>query len=33
MIEVQNLSRYYGDFAAISELQFSIQKNEIIGGT
>lgn len=31
MIEVQNLSRYYGDFAAISDLQFSIEKNEIIG--
>lgn len=31
MIEVQNLSRYYGDFAAISDLKFSIQKNEIIG--
>lgn len=31
MIEVQHLSRYYGDFAAISDLQFSIQKNEIIG--
>ena len=31
MIEVQNLSRYYGDFAAIFDLHFSIQKNEIIG--
>ena len=31
MIEVQNLSRYYGDFSAISNLSFSIQKNEVIG--
>ena len=31
MIEVQNLSRYYGEFAAISDLSFSIKKNEIIG--
>ena len=31
MIEVQNLSRYYGDFAAISDISFSIQQHEIIG--
>ena len=31
MIEVQHLSRYYGDFAAISDISFSIQKHEIIG--
>ena len=31
MIEVQNLSRYYGDFAAIADISFSIEQNEIIG--
>lgn len=31
MIEVQNLSRYYGDFSAIADISFSIQQNEIIG--
>lgn len=31
MIEVKNLSRYYGDFAAISDISFSIQQHEIIG--
>lgn len=31
MIEVQNLSRYYGDFPAISDISFSIQQHEIIG--
>ena len=31
MIEVQNLSRYYGEFAAISDISFSIQQHEIIG--
>ena len=31
MIEVQNLSRYYGDFAAIFDISFSIQQHEIIG--
>jgi ABC-2 type transport system ATP-binding protein len=31
MIEVRNLSRFYGDFAAISDLCFSIKSNEVIG--
>jgi ABC-2 type transport system ATP-binding protein len=31
MIEVRNLSRFYGDFAAISDLTFSIQSNEVVG--
>lgn len=31
MIKVQNLSRYYGDFPAISDISFSIQQHEIIG--
>ena len=31
MIEVKNLSRYYGDFAAISDISFSIAQHEIIG--
>lgn len=31
MIEVRNLSRYYGDFAAISNISFSIQRHEIVG--
>ena len=31
MIEVRNLSRYYGDFAAISNISFSIQQHEVIG--
>ncbi len=31
MIEVRNLSRYYGNFAAISDLSFSIKENEVIG--
>ncbi len=31
MIEVRNLSRYYGDFAAISDISFSIQQHEVIG--
>ena len=31
MIEVKNLSRYYGDFAAISDISFSISQHEIIG--
>ena len=31
MIEVRNLSRYYGDVAAISDISFTIEKNEIVG--
>ena len=31
MIEVRNLHRYYGDFAAISDLSFDIAQHEIIG--
>lgn len=31
MIDVRNLSRYYGDFAAISNISFSINQNEIVG--
>lgn len=31
MIEVQHLSRFYGTFAAISDISFSIQSNEVIG--
>lgn len=31
MIEVRNLSRYYGDFAAISDISFSIKQHEVIG--
>ncbi len=31
MIDVRNLSRFYGDFAAISDLCFSIKSNEVVG--
>ncbi len=31
MIEVKNLSKYYGDIAAIKDINFSISKGEIIG--
>ena len=30
-MKLKNLSRYYGDFAAISDISFSIQQHEIIG--
>jgi ABC-2 type transport system ATP-binding protein len=31
MIEVQKLSKYYGDFQAINEVDFSIEKGEVLG--
>src|SRR3989304_8755566 len=31
MIEVQNLSKYYGTVAAIKDISFSVQKGEILG--
>ena len=31
MIEVQSLSRYYGDFAAIEDLTFQIQNKQVVG--
>lgn len=31
MIEVQSLSRYYGDFAAIEDLTFQIQSKQVVG--
>ena len=31
MIEVRALSRYYGDFAALTKLDFDIKKNEVVG--
>ena len=31
MIEVQSLSRYYGDFAAIEDLSFQIQNKQVVG--
>lgn len=31
MIEVQNLSKYYGDFKAIGDVNFSIEKGEVLG--
>ncbi len=31
MIEVSNLTRYYGDFPAIENISFSVKKGEIIG--
>ena len=31
MIEVRNLSRFYGAKSAISDLSFSIQSNEVVG--
>jgi len=31
VIEVQSLSRYYGDFAAIEDLSFQIQNKQVVG--
>ena len=31
MLEVQSLSRYYGDFAAIEKLSFRIQEKQVVG--
>ncbi|MEX2282400.1 MAG: ABC transporter ATP-binding protein [Gemmatimonadota bacterium] len=31
MIEVSNLTKYYGDFAAVTELSFSVQGGEVLG--
>src|SRR4029450_8145426 len=31
MIEVKGLTKYYGELAAIHELDFSIQRGEVIG--
>ena len=31
MIEVKNLTRYYGDFAALQDVSFSVAEGEIIG--
>jgi ABC-2 type transport system ATP-binding protein len=31
MIEVSNLTRYYGDFPAIENISFSVKKGEVIG--
>ncbi len=31
MIEVRNLTRYYGDFAAVQDVSFSVDKGQIVG--
>ena len=31
VIEVENLTKYYGDFPAISEVSFTVEKGEILG--
>jgi len=31
MIEVKNLSRYYGDFAAVKDVSFTLRSGEIVG--
>jgi ABC-2 type transport system ATP-binding protein len=31
LIEIENLSRYYGDFRAVHELSFQLQRGEILG--
>jgi ABC-2 type transport system ATP-binding protein len=31
LIEVDGLTRYYGDFAAVTELSFSVQPGEVVG--
>ena len=31
MIEVENLTKYYGDFPAISDVSFTVEKGEILG--
>ena len=31
MIKVENLTRYYGDFLAVDDLSFNIQKGQIVG--
>jgi ABC-2 type transport system ATP-binding protein len=31
MIHVENLSKYYGDFCAVDQISFDIQKGEIVG--
>ena len=31
MVEVKGLSRYYGDFAALKDVSFTIQEGEIVG--
>ena len=31
MVEAKNLTKYYGDFLAIEEVNFQVQKGEIVG--
>ncbi len=31
VIEVENLTKYYGDFPAISDVSFTVDKGEILG--
>ena len=31
MIEVKNLVRKYGDFTAVDDVSFSIEKGEVVG--
>jgi ABC-2 type transport system ATP-binding protein len=31
LIEVSNLTKYYGDFAAVTDLSFSVQPGEVLG--
>ena len=31
MIKVENLTRYYGDFLAVDDVSFNIQKGQIVG--
>ena len=31
MIHVENLSKYYGDFCAVDQISFDIERGEIVG--
>ena len=31
MIKIQNLTKYYGNFCAVNDVSFEIQKGEILG--
>jgi ABC-type uncharacterized transport system ATPase subunit len=31
MIQVQNLTKYYGDFLALDQISFEVTKGEILG--
>ena len=31
MIELKNITKYYGDFPAVTDISFKIEKGEIVG--